>query len=102
MLYFNFNERPKDLFDKVIELKVLNSKVLILESLIGSFKFDVGMVYDEPDHCFIHKWLLLTDPDDPSAGAKGYLKFSINVIGPGEDPTPSPSTMSQESVDIES
>ena len=54
------------------------------------------------DHCFIHKWLLLTDPDDPSAGAKGYLKFSINVIGPGEDPTPSPSTMSQESVDIES
>ena len=48
MLYFNFNERPKDLFDKVIELKVLNSKVLILESLIGSFKFDVGMVYDEP------------------------------------------------------
>ncbi len=53
-------------------------------------------------HGFTHKWLLLTDPDDPSAGPKGYLKFSINVIGPGDDPTPSPSTMSQESVDIES
>ena len=53
------------------------------------------------DHCFIHKWLLLTDPDDPSSGAKGYLKFSINVIGPGDDPPPSPSTMSQENVDIE-
>ena len=46
--------------------------------------------------------LLLTDPDDPLAWAKGYLKFWINIIGPGEDPTPSPSTMSQESVDIES
>ena len=54
------------------------------------------------DHCFIHKWLLLTDPDDPSSGAKGYLKFSINVIYPGVDPKPSPSTISQENVDIES
>ena len=48
MLYFNFNERPKELFDKIVEIRVLNSKVLLLESLIGSFKFDVGMAYDEP------------------------------------------------------
>lgn len=48
MLYFNFNERPAELFDKVCEIKVLNAKVLLLESLIGSFKFDLGMVYDEP------------------------------------------------------
>ena len=54
------------------------------------------------DHCFIHKWLLLTDPEDPSAGAKGYLKISINVIGPGDDPKPSPSTLAQDDVDIES
>ena len=33
-------------------------------------QFDLGMVYDEPEKCFIHKWLLLTDPDDPSTGAK--------------------------------
>lgn len=59
------------------------------------------MVYDEPEHCFIHKWLLLTDPNDAGGGAKGYLKFSINVIAPGDDPKPSPSDMSQESVDIE-
>ena len=160
------------------------------------------MVYDEPEKSFIHKWLLLTDPEDPSSGAKvtpqptntpphrslssptssfypgpplyllpllllflslfsiflvlfilsrpflpssllicpipplslippslppslspplsplsppplplslpllyltqGYLKISINVIGPGDDPKPSPSSLTQESVDIES
>ena len=59
-------------------------------------------LYVISDHCFIHKWLLLTDPEDPSAGAKGYLKISINVIGPGADPKPSPSTLSQDDVDIES
>ena len=48
MLYFNLNERPKLLFDKIVEIKVLNSELLLMESLIGSFKFDVGMVYNEP------------------------------------------------------
>ena len=38
-------------------------------------QFDLGMVYDEPDKCFIHKWLLLTDPDDPSSGAKVYTLY---------------------------
>ena len=38
MLFFNFNERPSELFDKVVEIKVLNAKRLIRDALIGSFK----------------------------------------------------------------
>ena len=34
--------------------------------------------------------------------SQGYLKISINVIGPGHDPKPSPSSLSQELVDTES
>ena len=75
-------------------VQVLNSKKLLKDALIGSFKvqlvamdlaaecqgfilisffhsqFDVGLVYDEPGHAFIHKWLLLTDPDDVTSEAK--------------------------------
>ena len=75
-------------------VQVLNSKQLLKDALIGSFKvqfdamhlaaewqgfilislshsqFDVGLVYDEPGHAFIHKWLLLTDPDDVTSEAK--------------------------------
>lgn len=58
------------MFDRLVEIKVLNAKKLIRDSLVGSFKFDLGMVYDEPEHCFIHKWLLLTDPNDAAGGAK--------------------------------
>ena len=36
----------------------------------GLDQFDVGLAYNEPDHCFIHKWLLLTDPEDSSSSAK--------------------------------
>lgn len=43
-------------------------------------------MYDEPEHAFIHKWLLLTDPYDAGGGAQGYLKISVNVLGPGDEP----------------
>ena len=36
----------------------------------GLDQFDVGLAYNEPDHCFIHKWLLLTNPEDSSSSAK--------------------------------
>lgn len=70
VLSFNFRCLPSEMFDKLVEVKVLNAKKLLRDSLIGSFKLDLGMVYDEVAHCFIHKWLLLTDPADPSGGSK--------------------------------
>ena len=58
------------MLDRVTELKVYNAKKVVSDALIGSFKFDLGLVYDEIQHCLIHKWLLLTDPDDPLGGTK--------------------------------
>lgn len=45
-------------------------------------QFDLGMVYDEPEHCFIHKWLLLTDPNDAAAGAKvgDFIFFYVGTL----------------------
>ena len=54
-------------------------------TVIGSFKMDIGYVYDEPFHSLISKWLLLSDSDDSSAGPKGYLKVTVNVLGPGDE-----------------
>ncbi len=38
MLFFNFKERPEEMFDRVVDIKVLNAKKLIRDSLVGSFK----------------------------------------------------------------
>ena len=74
------------MFDRVTELKVYNARKVIADALIGSFKFDLGLVYDEVEHCYIHKWLLLTDPSDSSGGTKvctkaiqHYLKNILRV-----------------------
>ncbi|EEC19061.1 conserved hypothetical protein [Ixodes scapularis] len=38
----------------------------------------------EYEHQFYHKWAVLTDPDDMTAGPKGYIKCDISVVGKGD------------------
>ncbi|XP_039241950.1 otoferlin-like, partial [Pipra filicauda] len=36
-------------------------------------------------HQFYHKWAILSDPEDLTAGLKGYLKCDIAVVGKGDN-----------------
>lgn len=47
---------------------------------------EIGLVYLEQRHAYLNKWLLLSDEEAEMAGAKGYLKMCICVVGPGDDP----------------
>lgn len=38
-----------------------------------------------PEHQFYHKWAILSDPEDLTAGLKGYLKCDIAVVGKGDN-----------------
>uniref|UniRef100_A0A3Q3N520 Dysferlin, limb girdle muscular dystrophy 2B (autosomal recessive) n=1 Tax=Labrus bergylta TaxID=56723 RepID=A0A3Q3N520_9LABR len=84
--FMNFFETPTDLFDEPIFITVCDSRSLRTDAVIGEFKLDVGTVYNEHRHCFLRKWLLLCDPDDLSAGVKGYLKVSLLVLAAGDEP----------------
>ncbi|KER29905.1 hypothetical protein T265_13290, partial [Opisthorchis viverrini] len=85
IFFFNFHESPADLLDQTITFSVYNSRHMRKDALIGSFKFDLAIAYEEAMHSMINKWLLLCNPDDPLAGAKGYLKISIIILGPGDE-----------------
>lgn len=85
VFFFNFNSSPANLFEETIEFQVYNSLKYLKDALIGSFKLDIGYVHDELNHSLINKWLLLGDAEDCMSGAKGYLKVSINVLGPGDE-----------------
>ncbi|KAG7216326.1 hypothetical protein INR49_021730 [Caranx melampygus] len=101
MFFYNVNMLPSELFDESISLRVYDSFSLRADSLMGEFKLDVGYIYDEPGHAIMRKWLLLSDPDDSSSGARGYLKVSIIVVGTGDEP-PTERRISEEQDDIES
>ncbi|XP_078005386.1 dysferlin isoform X7 [Phascolarctos cinereus] len=84
-LFFNVFDSPVELFDEVICITVVDSRSLRTDALLGEFRMDIGSVYAEPRHAYLRKWLLLSDPDDFTAGAKGYLKVSVFVLGPGDE-----------------
>lgn len=102
MFFYNVNMLPSELFDESISLRVYDSFSLRADSLMGEFKLDVGYIYDEPGHAIMRKWLLLSDPDDSSSGARGYLKVSIIVVGTGDEPPSDRREISEEQDDIES
>nr|KAG5693813.1 hypothetical protein BaRGS_004421 [Batillaria attramentaria] len=102
IFFFNFHTAPAELMDELAEFQIFNSKTLRSDSLIGSFKCDLGLVYDEPQHALLNKWLLLSDPEDTMAGAKGYLKVSVVILGPGDEAPSMKVTETSEDEDIES
>ncbi|XP_042356383.1 otoferlin-like [Plectropomus leopardus] len=82
---FDFHVPPDVMFDKILKLSVIHSKNLLRSgTLVGTFKLDVGTIYSQPEHQFYHKWALLSDPDDISAGCKGYVKCDIAVVAKGD------------------
>ncbi|XP_012598790.2 fer-1-like protein 6 [Microcebus murinus] len=92
---FDFIGPQAHLFDKIIKISVFHHK-LIGSVLIGSFKVDLGTVYNQPGHQFCDKWAMLTDPGDIRTGTKGYLKCDISVTGKGDVLKPNPKTSDAE------
>ncbi|CAF4514045.1 unnamed protein product [Rotaria socialis] len=85
IFFFNINMSEAELCDEMVEFEVCNSRTLRADMKIGTFKMDIGYIYSQAKHSINRKWLLLSDEDDRMAGAKGYLKVSVNILGPGDE-----------------
>ncbi|XP_055032052.2 myoferlin isoform X1 [Misgurnus anguillicaudatus] len=102
LFFYNVKMLPSDLFDEQISLRIYNASSFRADSLLGEFKLDIGYIYDEPAHCIMKKWVLLSDPDDSSSGAKGYLKVSMFVLGAGDEPPLEKKEQDNDKDDVES
>lgn len=83
--FFNFFDSAAEMLDQQLVFTVYDSRRLRRDSMIGSFKFDLSIVYECDRHAMLNKWLLLCNPEDPMSGAKGYLKISVVILGPGDE-----------------
>ena len=100
--FFNFDERPNELFDQLVTFEVYNAKGILSDALLGTFQFDVGTIYFEDSrHAIFRKWLLMTAPEDnedkegtgeakgvsakPGGPPAGYIKITAFVLGPGDE-----------------
>ncbi|XP_039769135.1 fer-1-like protein 5 isoform X2 [Ornithorhynchus anatinus] len=100
IFFQNFHQLASKLFDEYITVQALNSRALRSDSLLGMFQVEIGFVYHSPGHALLGKWLSLYQPNNLSAGVKGYLKVSLYVLGAG-DQAPVEQTQPLEREDLE-
>lgn len=63
-------------------IKVLDENLFGVDALIGEVEFDLSSVYFSKDHVLKHKWMGLSNMEKKYNEIKGFLKLSLNVVGP--------------------
>uniref|UniRef100_A0A7S3JR17 C2 domain-containing protein n=1 Tax=Aureoumbra lagunensis TaxID=44058 RepID=A0A7S3JR17_9STRA len=90
---FIINKRnlDKDIFkESSIKISVNDARppgigVIVRDTLIGSYVVDASYVYYQKNHELYRVWVALINDRDPEDQAiQGYLKLSVQVIGPGD------------------
>lgn len=56
------------------------------DSIIGAYELDLTSVYFALNHELYQIWLTLTDPTDEREGIMGYLKVTLECLGPDDEP----------------
>lgn len=88
MLFFEFqNLRTQDLETAMIQVNLLDHDMVGANNMLGSFTVDISYIYRmNKDHELYRMWVAVTDPTDETQAINGYLKLTINVLGPGDKP----------------
>uniref|UniRef100_A0A8C7HDV7 Myoferlin n=1 Tax=Oncorhynchus kisutch TaxID=8019 RepID=A0A8C7HDV7_ONCKI len=103
MFFFNVNILPSELLDDLTQER----SIILIFNYLQRHPLSVsvsGMCIFlwSTAHAIMRKWLLLSDPDDSSSGAKGYLKVSLVIVGTGDEPPTEKRERNEEQDDIES
>ena len=87
-LFFDLkNVSTTDLEDTVINLSLYDHNSVAFNAFLGAFSVDAAYIYQmNGDHELYRSWVWLTDTTDATEGVKGYLRVTINVLGPGDRP----------------
>lgn len=88
VFFFNLrNMTPQQLETMSIKFTVLDRNSWIArDSIIGSYELDLTSVYFALNHELFQIYLTLTDPTDEREGIMGYLKVTLECLGPNDEP----------------
>ncbi|KAF5917829.1 hypothetical protein HPG69_009982 [Diceros bicornis minor] len=88
---FEFHETQLHLQDLLLEITAFHSQTLpFMAARIGTFRMDLGIIFDQPDGHFYQKWAPLHDPRYTRSGTKGFVKVTLSVKARGDLPPPLP------------
>jgi uncharacterized membrane protein len=86
LLIFNIKGLDKEEFEEgLIKVTVKDSDFLTSNDMIGSYSFDATYVYYQANHELYKSWIgLINEKDLDDDGVQGYLKLSIQIVGPND------------------
>ncbi|XP_023290146.1 LOW QUALITY PROTEIN: otoferlin [Orussus abietinus] len=96
---FSFTCGFDEFLSKSVTIAVYLQTFLRRLKLYSSTDFEVATVWDQPNHQFLHKWAMLTNPKDISGRCKGFVKCDITAITRGLKPNVYPDTDGEEDIE---
>ncbi|OMJ78297.1 hypothetical protein SteCoe_21930 [Stentor coeruleus] len=77
----------EEIMNERIALTVRDHGITIFKGLIGTYELDMTYVYSNPNHSIVHKWIVLSNPEDTSFEVmRGYLKVGISLCHEEDKP----------------
>jgi FerI (NUC094) domain/C2 domain len=88
MLFFEFKDlKLNEIETGMIEITLLDHDQIGSNNMLGTFSIDMAYIYRmNKDHELYRMWIAMTDPSDEKQEINGYLRVTINVLGPGDKP----------------
>ncbi|NWZ22327.1 MYOF protein, partial [Asarcornis scutulata] len=86
LFFYNVHMTPLELLDETISIRVRKNVGFDVDFCLYLMDVTRGVLRSLLGHAVMRKWLLLSDPEDTSSGAKGYMKVSMFVLGTGDEP----------------
>lgn len=65
-------------------IQIFDYNLIGENALIGQCEFDLSSIYFNGERAILHKWVALSNYNNKMEEIKGFLKFSVNVVGPGD------------------
>jgi len=87
LFIINKRDMDKEDFDEsLLKLEVMDADSLTRNDLIGSYTVDLSWIYFRPRHELYRSWVGLSNDEDPeeNPGIQGYLKISVQIVGPND------------------
>lgn len=76
-----------DLETAMVKISLLDHDFIGSNNMIGQFTVDLAYIYRmNKDHELYRMWVGMTDANDETQAINGFLKITINVLGPGDKP----------------
>ena len=80
-IFIDADKKGEEITNERITIAARDHTKLFRDGLIGLYEIDMIYVYSQPNHAIVHRWVVLSNPEDENFELmRGYLKIGVSVL----------------------